>query len=81
MFVAEYVPAVTIFTAAATCPAGHAPDTHAAAELAPAAEVVPAGQLIHSTPDKYAPAAQLGMLLYLIITIPEPPLPPVVAEM
>ena len=40
---------VTIFdvTAAPACPAGHAPDTHAAAEVAPAAEVVPAGQDVH----------------------------------
>ena len=112
---------VTIFdvTAPPTCPAGHARDTHA---LAPAAEDVPAGQVIHALApaNEYVPAVQLvhavdpdtaandpalqlvhaidpetaaydpalqfahavtdvvgvGILMYLIMTMPEPPFEP-----
>ena len=96
---------VTTFdVTAATCPAGHARDTHA---LAPADEDVPAGQVIHALApaNEYVPAVQLvhavdpdtaandpalqlvhavadvvgaGILLYLIMTMPEPPLPPLI---
>ena len=68
---------VTTFdVTAATCPAGHARDTHA---LAPAAEDVPAGQVIHALApaNEYVPAVQLvHALLYLIMTMPEPPVAP-----
>ena len=37
------------------CPAGHAPDTHAATELAPAVEFVPTGHDTHAA-DEFAPA-------------------------
>ena len=95
---------VTTFdVTAATCPAGHARDTHA---LAPADEVVPVGHVTHAVdpetaanvpavqfthavdpaPSEYDPALQfahgvpdvvtVGILLYLIMTMPDPPLPP-----
>ena len=46
--------AISFDTGIPACPAGHAPDTHAAAEVAPGVEFVPTGHATHAV-DEFAP--------------------------